>query len=45
MTLATVEKGVMVHVFHQIPFVMPSGMLQMNMFVSIYERETRAVWL
>jgi len=27
----------MVHVFHQIPFEMPSGML----FAGIYERETR----
>jgi len=35
----------MVHVFHRIPFEMPSGMLQMNLFTSIYERETRAVRL
>ena len=30
----------MVHVFHQIPFEMPSGVLLMNLFASIYERET-----
>jgi len=35
----------MVHVFHQIPFEMPFGMLQMNLFASIYKRETRAVRL
>jgi len=35
----------MVHVFNQIPFEMPSGMFQMNLFASIYERETRAVRL
>ena len=35
----------MVHIFHQIPFEMPSGMLQMKLFASIYERETRAVRL
>ena len=35
----------MVHVFHQIRFEMPSGMLLMNRFASIYERETRAVRL
>jgi len=35
----------MAHVFYQIPFEMPSGMLQMNMSTSIYERETRAVRL
>jgi len=32
----------MLHVFHQIPFKVPSGMLQMNLSASIYERETRA---
>jgi hypothetical protein len=35
----------MAHLFHQIPFEMPSGMLQMNLFANIYERETRAVRL
>ena len=35
----------MVHVFHQIPFQMPSGMLQINLFAGIYEREIRAVRL
>jgi len=35
----------MVHVFHQIPFETPSGMLQMNLFAIIYEREIRAVRL
>jgi len=35
----------MVNVFHEIPFEMPSGMLQMNMFAIIYERDTRAVRL
>ena len=35
----------MVHVFHQIPSEMPSGMLQMNLFAGIYERETRTVRL
>jgi len=35
----------MVRVFHQIPFEMPSGMLEMNLFASIYARETRAVRL
>jgi len=35
----------MVHVFHQIPFEMPSGMLLINLFASIYETETRAVRL
>ena len=35
----------MVRVFHQIPFEMPSGMLYMNLFASIYEWETYAVRL
>jgi len=35
----------MVHVFHQIPFEMPSDLLQMNLFASMYERETRAIRL
>jgi len=35
----------MVHVFQQIPFEIPSGMLYMNLFAIIYERETRAVRL
>ena len=35
----------MVHVFHQIPFEVPSGMLQMDLFARIYERETRYVRL
>jgi len=35
----------MVHVFYQIPFEMPSGMLEMNLFASIYEGETRTVRL
>ena len=33
------------HVFHKIPFEMPSGVLYMNLFPSIYERETHAVRL
>jgi len=35
----------MAHLFHQIPFEMPPGMLQMNLFANICEQETRAVRL